>query len=97
MSSQDIYIVIDGQEYQISGNGKSRSEIQSAVIDKLDSIEYRIGRIEQELEIMEHDQSALQTSVYWVLAGIGIFIAPLIIILLGVSRKIMQSLYLHSQ
>ena len=53
----------------------SGKETQSIVISQLSAIETRLANIEVEQQLLRQKIDDLQTSVYWVLAAIGIFIA----------------------
>ncbi len=77
--SSDIRVVINGQEFVVSGSmlKPAPSNFQQEVLRRLDGIESRLGVIETEVTIIKHDQASLQTSVYWVLGAVGIFLAAL--------------------
>ena len=75
MNSEDVFIVINGQHYKLEGMptpSYPHSEFEQLVLKRLDDIE-----AEQRLLNLKTD--GLQTSVYWVLAAIGIFIAGITI------------------
>ena len=80
MASDDFRIVINGQEFKVEGSvlrPVSESSFQQQVLKRLDGIESRLGNVETELTIIKHDQAALQTSVYWFLGAIAIFLAAI--------------------
>ena len=81
MTSNDVLVVIGGQSYRIAGDTLKPAEnsFQAEVLKRLDGIEFRLGVLEQEVTFIKHDVAHLQTSVYWALAAIGIFIASLAI------------------
>lgn len=87
MNSQDIRIVINGQEFRVEGSvlrPASQSNFQQEVLKRLDGIESRLGNVESRLVVVEQEQRLLhvkvddlQTSVYWVLGAIAIFLAAI--------------------
>ena len=81
MNSNDVFISINGQTFRIEHDTLRPAEnnFQSEVLRRLDGIESRLGVLEVELGYTKHDIANLQTSVYWTLAAIGIFIAALAI------------------
>lgn len=89
-SDRVIIIEIDGKTYRLNESGHG---FQQEVLNRLDGIESRlgalesrVGAVERELGYVRHDQANLQTSVYWGLAVIGIFLAA-IAVLPSWSRK----------
>ena len=102
MVSNDFRIVINGQAFMLEGEvlkPAAESDFQQEVLRRLDGIESRLGNVESRLGVVEQEQRLLhvkvddlQTSVYWVLAAIGIFLAALgipaiIASILSVFRK----------
>ena len=87
MISNDFRIVINGQVFSVEGQvlkPVNENNFQQEVLKRLDGIESRLGSIESRLGTVEQGQRLLhvkvddlQTSVYWVLAAIGIFLAAL--------------------
>ena len=69
MVSTDREIQLDIQAEQAKQR-QEFSEFKAVVLQRLDNIE-------MEITIIKHDQATLQTSVYWVLGAVGIFLAAL--------------------
>lgn len=89
MDSSDIRVIINGQEFAIAGGmlRPVQSSFQSEVLrrldgieSRLDGIESRLGTVEQEQRLLHSKIDGLQTSVYWILGAIGIFLAAIGII-----------------
>lgn len=90
MNSNDVIVVIGGQEYIIEGRTLKPAEngFQNEVLNRLDGIESRldkvesrldglesrVGVIESELGYIRHDQSTMFTFMYWILGALAIFI-----------------------
>ena len=71
MTSTDTEILLDIQAEQ-ARQREEQSQFQAVVLKRLDAIE-------RELIIIKHEQANLQTSVYWTLGAIGIFLAGLVL------------------
>ena len=66
MISSDREILLDIQGMQFKQH-QEYGEFQAIVLKRLDNLD-------RELIIIKHDQANLQTSVYWVLGAVGIFL-----------------------
>lgn len=97
-SSDRMIVVIGGREYFIEGDTlmPSQRSFEHEVLTRLDGIESRLGKLESragaletEVGFLRHDQANLQTSVYWVLAAIGLYLAMITLppFILGLFRK----------
>ena len=75
MLSSDREILIDIQGQLVKINTRL-DRIES----RMDKLETCMGRLEDRMTLLEHDMITLQTSVYWGLATIGIFLAGITII-----------------
>ncbi len=78
MESRDIYIVIDGSEYRAvmqEGEQSLRSEVR----ELKGIVQQRFDELSFEQRLTRDRVDNLQTSVYWILGAIGIFLAALAI------------------
>lgn len=71
-SDREILLRIEGRVIRLEGKVDGLSE-------RVGTLEAKVGALEQGQRLLHVQIDSLQTSVYWVLAAIGIFLASLII------------------